>query len=205
VTRPGLQPPALRERLRLLAARSLPLEGRRHAAVAAVLAPDEADRLCFVLTRRSAALGRHRGQWALPGGRLDDGETPETAARRELAEELGVELDPGAVLGRLDDYATRSGFVITPVVLWSSHRLELRPDPREVAAAYEVPLSGLDRPDVPRLQRIEESERPVLSVPVGDGWVHAPTAAIVYQLFELAHRGRVVRVAEYEQPVFAWR
>jgi 8-oxo-dGTP pyrophosphatase MutT (NUDIX family) len=198
-------PEELRGRLEGLEARGLPLEGRRHAAVAAVLAPDREERLCFVLTRRSSALGSHRGQWALPGGRLDDGESPELAARRELAEELGVHLEAEAELGRLDDYATRSGYVITPVVLWSSERLALRPDPREVAAAYEIPLATLDRPDVPRLQRIAESERPVLSVAIGDRWVHAPTAAIVYQLFELVHRSRVVRVAEYEQPVFAWR
>lgn len=200
-----LAPDELRTRLDLLAARGLPLDGRRHAAVAAVLVPDQEERLCFLLTRRSAALGRHRGQWALPGGRLDDGESPELAARRELAEELGVSLEEGAVLGRLDDYATRSGYVITPVVLWSSQRLALQPDPREVAAAFEVPVASLDRPDVPRLTQIAESERPVLSVAIGDHWVHAPTAAIVYQLFELVHRGRVVRVAEYEQPVFAWR
>jgi 8-oxo-dGTP pyrophosphatase MutT (NUDIX family) len=198
-------PEELRDRLRSLEARALPLDGRRHAAVAAVLAPDAERRRCFLLTRRTATLGRHRGQWALPGGRLDEGESPETAARRELAEELGVELLADAVLGRLDDYATRSGYVITPVVLWSAERLLLRPDPGEVAAAYEVPLASLDRPDVPRLHRIEESERPVISIAVGERWVHAPTAAIVYQLFELAHHGRVVRVADYEQPVFAWR
>jgi hypothetical protein len=90
-------------------------------------------------------------------------------------------------------------------VLWSSQRLALQPDPCEVAAVFEVPVASLDRADVPRLTQIAESERPVLSVAIGDHWVHAPTAAIVYQLFELVHRGRVVRVAEYEQPVFAWR
>ena len=94
----------------------------------------------FVLCRRAAGLNRHASQWALPGGRVDDGESAEDAARRELDEELGVTLGPETVLGLLDDYPTRSGYVMTPVVLWGGGRLELRPDPGEVLAAYRVGL-----------------------------------------------------------------
>ena len=75
----------------------------RHAAVAAVLTTDSLHRPCFVITRRTSRLRDHPGQWALPGGSLDAGETPEEAALRELSEEVGLELDPGSVLGRLDD------------------------------------------------------------------------------------------------------
>ena len=77
--------------------------------------------------------------------------------------------------------------------------------PNEVARAYRVPLADLDRPDAPVLTRIPESDRPVLSMPILGGLVHAPTAAILYQLLEVALRGRTTRVSHYEQPVFAWK
>ncbi len=177
----------------------------RSAAVAIALVPDLESRGCFLLTRRAARLRSHSGQWALPGGKVEDGETCEEAALRELSEELGLTLDPGAILGRLDDFATRSGFIMTPVVVWCSDYRELTPDPVEVAHAYRIPLVDLDRPDVPILHDIPESDRPVLSMPILGGVVHAPTAAIIYQLLEVALRGRATRVADYEQPVFAWR
>ena len=181
------------------------LEGRLHAAVAVVLLPDSEGRPCFVLTRRASGLSRHAGQWALPGGRLDPSETPEQGALRECQEEIGLALAPQAVLGRLDDYATRSGFVITPVVAWSGSPEALHPDPEEVAELHLVPLAELDRPGVPHLRRIPESERPVISLPLLGTHIHAPTAAILFQLREVAVFGRATRVAHYEQPVFAWR
>lgn len=177
----------------------------RPAAVALALLPDEEGRPCFLLTRRASGLRAHGGQWALPGGRLDRGETAQAAALRELAEEVGLHLDHASVLGALDDYPTRSGYVITPVVAWVGAEARLEPNPHEVAAVYRVPLSELERPDVPRLRRIPESERPVISVPLLGTHIHAPTAAILYQLREVAVRGRATRVAGFEQPVFAWR
>src|SRR5215210_581651 len=86
----------------------------------------------FLLCRRAARMNRHPGQWALPGGKIDLGESVESAALRELEEELGLRVDPSEVLGRLDDYGTRSGFVITPVVVWGGEDIELVPDPAEV-------------------------------------------------------------------------
>lgn len=177
----------------------------RRAAVAVTLAPDRQQRACFLLTRRAASLRHHGGQWALPGGRVDPGESCEQAALRELQEELGVELEPDQVLGRLDDYATRSGFSITPVVTWCNDYQCMELNAEEVAHAFRVPLADLDRDDVPVLSRIPQSDRPVLSMPILGGLVHSPTAAIVYQLLEVALRGRGTRVAHYEQPVFAWR
>jgi 8-oxo-dGTP pyrophosphatase MutT (NUDIX family) len=168
---------------------------------------DDAGDACFAITRRSAQLGSHSGQWALPGGRLESGETPVDAALRELGEELGVRLAADAVLGLLDDFATRSGYLITPVVLWADPPVELAPNPAEVARAYRVPLAVLDEPQVPRLWYIPESERPVLSIPIEmlDTAIHTPTAAILFQLREVALHGRATRVAHYEQPLFAWR
>jgi len=180
-------------------------EGLRAAAVALALIADETGTPCFVLTRRAAGLRAHGGQWALPGGRLDPGETPEVAALRELEEEVGLDLAGSDILGRLDDYPTRSGFVITPVVVWASLESDLVANPDEVAAVFRVPLSELDRPDVPRLHRIPESDRPVISIPLLGANIHAPTAAILFQLREVAVWGRPTRVSAYEQPVFAWR
>ena len=124
---------------------------------------------------------------------------------RELEEEVGLRLGPSAVLGALDDYPTRSGFVITPVVVWGGARRVLIPDPQEVASVHRVPVDELARPGVPVLRSIPESTRPVISIPLVGTQIHAPTAAILYQLCEVALRGRATRVAHYEQPVFAWR
>jgi 8-oxo-dGTP pyrophosphatase MutT (NUDIX family) len=199
----------LRERVRAnlerFERRPLDPAGRRAAAVAVALVPDEEGRPCFLLTRRAAHVKRHQGQWALPGGRLDPGEGAADAALRELSEEVGLELPTESVLGLLDDYATRSGFVISPVVVWAEGPVALEPDPREVASVHRVPLAELEGPGVPRLRRIPESDRPVISIPLVGTHVHAPTAAILYQLREVALAGRPTRVADFEQPVFAWR
>jgi len=196
---------AAAERLRAFERRPAALDGRRAAAVAVTLVPDAEGRPCWVLTRRASRLNRHAGQWALPGGRVDPGEGLEDAALRELAEEVGLALPDSAVLGLLDDYPTRSGYVITPVVVWGGGAPELRADPREVAEVHRIPLAALLRPEVPRLRRIPESDRPVISIPLAVADVHAPTAAVVYQLREVVVRGEPTRVAHFEQPVFAWR
>jgi mutator protein MutT len=159
----------------------------------------------LLLTRRSLALRRHAGQWALPGGRIDDGETPEQAALREMQEEVALTLDASAVLGRLDDYVTRSGFVITPVVVWAGAAEDLVPNPDEVASIHRIAVTEFQRPDAPMLSHEGQSEHTVLRMPVGTHWIAAPTAAVIYQFREVCIEGRPTRVAHFEQPAFAWK
>jgi 8-oxo-dGTP pyrophosphatase MutT (NUDIX family) len=160
----------------------------------------------FLLCRRAARMNRHAGQWALPGGKVDAGETPEGAALREVEEELGLTLDRSQVLGRLDDYGTRSGFVITPIVVWAGAVAELVPDPSEVAHVLRIGLQELCRPDSPRFVSIPQSDRPVVQLPIGRDLIHAPTGAVLLQFRWVAIEGKIdARVNEFEQPVFAWR
>lgn len=160
----------------------------------------------FLLCRRAARMNRHAGQWALPGGKIDAGETVEGAALRELEEELGLTIDPCDVLGRLDDYPTRSGFVITPIVIWGGSNVELSPDPTEVARVLRIGLHELCRADSPRFVTIPETSRPVVQLPIGRDLIHAPTGAILLQFRWVALEGQnEARVSEFDQPVFAWR
>jgi 8-oxo-dGTP pyrophosphatase MutT (NUDIX family) len=175
------------------------------AAVAICIVPDERGEACFVLTRRASSLRSHAGQWALPGGRSGREETAADAARRETAEEVGLSLAATEVLATLDDYPTRSGYVVTPVVLWSDQRSQLKPNAGEVESIHLVPLAELDHADAPRLISIPESNRPVIQMPLMGHWIHAPTAAILLQLREVALHGRNTRVDHFDQPTWAWR
>jgi 8-oxo-dGTP pyrophosphatase MutT (NUDIX family) len=177
----------------------------RSAAVALIVTANENGEACFLITRRTSKLRHHSGQFALPGGRLDDQETIIEAALRETHEEIGLQLTSANVLGRLDDFATRSGFRMSPIVVWAEPGQSLRPNPDEVEELHIVPLSELEKPGSPILRDIPESDRPVLSIPILNTLVHTPTAAILFQFREVALAGRHTRVAHYEQPVFAWR
>lgn len=180
--------------------------GELRAAAVAVTVVDGGDGdAAFLLTRRASSLRAHAGQWALPGGRVDDGEEVVEAALRELHEEIGLDVGAGDVLGELDAYPTRSGYAITPVVVWADQCHTFRPNPDEVAAVYRIPLAELRRPDSPRFLTIPESDRPVVQLPINDHLIHAPTAAVLYQFREVALEGRATRVDHLEQPVFAWR
>jgi 8-oxo-dGTP pyrophosphatase MutT (NUDIX family) len=158
----------------------------------------------LLITRRAASLRNHAGQWALPGGRRDPGESIEDAARRELAEETGVEIAADDVLGVLDDYVTRSGYVMTPVVVWGGPASPaMSGSAAEVAQIHVIPLADFDV--APRLLHIPESEFPVIQLPLLGGYLHAPTAAIIYQFCQVALHARPTRVSHFEQPLFAWK
>src|SRR5437773_5771239 len=149
----------------------LPVDRLRHAAVGVVVLADEADRACFVLTRRLNTLRRHGGQWALPGGRLEADETAALAALREIHEEVGLDLPSEAILGRLDDFVSRSGHLISPFVVWAGIDATLLVSPDEVDRAYRVPLKELDRPGGLSFEPLLHFTLPTLP-----SSVHAPTA-----------------------------
>ena len=179
----------------------------RAAVVIVLFKSKKQNEASFFLTRRAPHLTKHSGQFALPGGRIEMGENAQSAALRELNEEIGVTASTDQIIGRLDDFPTRSGFCVSPVVVWLGQEPKTSLDPSEVNAIYSIPLQDLDAPEIPRLQTIPESIRPVLSIffPSLNGQVFAPTAAILYQFREVALFGKCTRVAHYEQPIFAWR
>jgi 8-oxo-dGTP pyrophosphatase MutT (NUDIX family) len=185
---------------------SEPALGLKRAAVAIALveADDGAGGTALLLTLRAASLRAHRGQWALPGGRCDAGETQIEASLRELGEELGLKLTPDDVLGLLDEYPTRSGYLITPVVVWAGAKAAISPNPAEVASVHRIALDQIERADAFDFVAIPESTRRVIRFHHAGRLIHAPTAALIYQFREVL-AGRDTRVTELEQPVFAWK
>jgi len=191
--------------MRLFKPRPQPEQGLRTAAVAVTVFSD-ASEAAIIITRRVSTLRAHGGQWALPGGRIDPGESPTQAALRELHEEVDLSLDDSSVVGMLDDYLTRSGYVITPVVIWADVSIrDLKPNPEEVDSIHSFTFSELARVDSPHLESISQSDRQVLSMHYGDDRIFAPTAAILYQFREVVICGRDTRVLHFDQPVFAWQ
>lgn len=177
------------------------------AAVAVTLVGNDDGEAAFIITQRPFTLRRHAGQWALPGGRADEGESITETALRELHEEVGLELDAEGVVGLLDDFQTRSGFIITPVVVWGPEQPELNPDPTEVYAVHVVPLADLDAPGVPKIAQSKPDERPLIYFPMPTlgTTIWAPTAAMLYQAREVVLHGRATRVSHFEQPRWAWQ
>ncbi|MBA4369290.1 MAG: CoA pyrophosphatase [Desulfobacterium sp.] len=159
----------------------------------------------LILTRRASNLKAHSGQWSFPGGKMEKGETPEQTALRELEEEVGLRLSLDHIIGRLDDFSTRSGYTIKPVVVWGGTGKRLTPNPEEVESIHRIPIEEFLREDAPILHQTGISENPMLLMPVGDSWIAAPTAAIIYQFREVAILGNSTRVAHFDQPVFAWK
>lgn len=174
--------------------------GMRRAAVVLCVV-ESAGTLCVVVIRR-AYRGRNAGQWGLPGGRLDDGETPLQAGLRELREEVGVTLGEDAVLGRLDDFPAASGFTITPIVAAAAGPVPLTPN-HEVHAVHLVTLERLAAPDTPHWVPQTDGP-PLLQMHFRPDMVlHAPTGALLWQFREVVLLGRLAaRVADFAQPLW---
>lgn len=180
----------------------LPLKA---AAVAITLleSEDGSGQTSILLTLRAPGLRTHGGQWALPGGRCDHGETSIETALRELHEEVGLCLSAKDVIGILDDYPTRSGYLISPVVVWAGYNCHISPNPQEVDSVHRILLTDLARPEAVEFVTISESERQLIRIRTQEGSIHAPTGALIYQFCEVL-AGRNTRVSELDQPVFAW-
>jgi 8-oxo-dGTP pyrophosphatase MutT (NUDIX family) len=185
-------------------------DGLKRAAVSIVLAPAEDHRgTALLLTRRAPRLNAHSGQYALPGGRIDPGETALDAARRELHEELSIEVDPDKVLGTLDNLPTRSGYLITPFVLWLGEAAAIRPSPHEIAAVFRVPLGDLfagrgrggNREEAAGAE--DESGIFSLFIPTLGHDLFAPTAAVLDHFREVALLGRATPAVRFGEPAFA--
>ena len=189
---------------RLPASEPAPALKRAAVAIALTEAADAADGTAVLLTLRAAGCapiavnGRCRADAATRARRRS------MAALRELHEELGLELGEEDVLGLLDDYPTRSGYLITPVVVWAGTNAAMSPNPDEVASVHRIGLADIEQADAFDFTAIPESTRRVIRFRHAGQFIHAPTAALIYQFREVL-AGRDTRVAELEQPVFAWK
>lgn len=153
---------------------------------AAVLVPLilHRDTPTVLLTRRAAHLNNHAGQVSFPGGRIEPGETPEQAALRESAEEIGLDPSLPALAGRMPSHRTGTGYDITPILGMIEPGFSLTPDPSEVALAFEFPLAILLDPQAPRRERKEWKGRmrEYWVWPHGEHFIWGATATILVNL-----------------------
>jgi 8-oxo-dGTP pyrophosphatase MutT (NUDIX family) len=180
----------------------VPSKRPQSPAAVAIVVLDQAGHPIVPIFQRTSDMSRHAGQMALPGGRLHEGESAEECAIRELEEELGLAVSQRDVVGLLDDFDTRSGFTITPVVICTdADESVLHPSKSEVAVLYLILTEELRA----AASRAKPGSSEAFSMQLERVEVFAPTAAILYQFSEVALAGRTVRVADFYQPPFTHR
>lgn len=175
----------------------------RGAAVSVVVF-DVAGDAHYCLMKR-ASKGRNAGQWALPGGKIETGESDVEAALREAQEEVSLPSARAEVLGRLDHHVTMSGFVMSPFVVAAPRGWRPVAAAAEVRRTFEFPVAGLLGEQVVRWAQVDEGER-LLQMHLAEGVrIHAPTGGVLWQFRETALRGREVDVSTLRHPEFTRR
>ncbi|MDH5747682.1 MAG: CoA pyrophosphatase [Rhodospirillales bacterium] len=156
---------------------------------AAVLVPlvDRAEGMTVLFTQRTDHLEHHPGQISFPGGHVEEADgAPEAAALRETEEETGIAPHFVNVIGRLDEYVTRTGFSVIPVVGVLTPDFSLDPDPFEVSEVFEVPLDFfLDAANHQRHCRVlNGKDRHFYAMPYGDYFIWGATAGMLKNLYD---------------------
>lgn len=164
-----------------------PAKAPRPAAVLVGLV-ERGDGFTVLLTRRTEHLQHHAGQVSFPGGRIEKKDaTPAQAALRETEEEIGLHRSHIDLIGRLDDYLTGTGFIVTPLVGLIRPPFDIQPDPFEVADVFEVPLAFLLDPVNHQTcqKEIRGLERRYFAMSYGPHYIWGATAGILMNLYEV--------------------
>ena len=165
------------------------MEQSHNLIPAAVLIPviNREDELKVLFTRRTANLAKHAGQISFPGGHIEDSDNePVDAALRETEEEVGLPRHYIEVIGQLENYISRTGFQITPVVGVIEPPFTVVPEPSEVAEIFEVPLSFLLNPENHHrhTRKISGEKREFYAMPYREYYIWGVTAGILVNLYE---------------------
>jgi 8-oxo-dGTP pyrophosphatase MutT (NUDIX family) len=113
----------------------------------------------LLFTVRSSQLSSHAGEISFPGGRLDEGETIDDAARREAFEEIGLTVSSESILGLLDDVPSPAKYIVTPVVALLEKPLDFTLSQAEVEEIFTADLAELARLEPRAEERILQGHR----------------------------------------------
>ncbi len=161
---------------------------------AAVLVPlvDRAGVLSVLLTQRTEDMPSHAGQIAFPGGRKQSEDSSLiVTALRETEEEVGIDRSFVEVVGPIDTYVTRTGYAVTPIIGFVRPVFTLKPDPREVADVFEVPLDFFLDPANHHIhsRTWQGRERRYYAMPYGERYVWGATAGMIKNLYHILAEG----------------